>query len=480
MSIKKEGVLKFENTAHHQNKKDTDIVFFTSDDNTSFLKFYLTQNKKPLYLGKDNADISIKLIFNGGSWLIDDVEIIDELNGICEFKIPNDFLKYNGKVKGQLFISVNSKDKVATQIDFNFYIKNSFIDEIPAKDKIFYIKKYSELEQTLKEKVEDIKKSYETLDDFVNKVKDATTKGINDIENLKQESIKEIDNKVSDFKTFLDEQRDIILNDKKEVNDIKEDIRKDIEDNKLVKTDDTENWQKFSLTEKNGKRIVKEEVNILELETGFYDVLKIKDYTIKNEENDSFLLNVFKSNDDIYNILAFNKTNSNVYSFMTNVNGSSLGWTKLSSQDDIIEKETKKLDDKIKELDDKQQENMREINEIFKRNNQLIFDGNISEKGETYEIDKSFKDFSFLIIFYRFAGGGKTAICYIDTDNKIAIQDFNMTDSNGSNPKNYELGLIFKSNTQFVITHNHEYEIVNNNNIKDSNNIIIRKIWGVY
>src|SRR5699024_550305 len=106
MAMTKIGKIKLETSAYYQQKQDTKIRFYNTDINTSTLKFIVTRNNDVLPLGRVNTNIMIHLTAADGSWIIDDVEVTDELNGICEYQIPNDFLNHTVNNEGILYISM--------------------------------------------------------------------------------------------------------------------------------------------------------------------------------------------------------------------------------------------------------------------------------------------------------------------------------------------------------------------------------------
>lgn len=276
MAISKIGKLKLETSAYYQQKQDTKINFYNMDINTSILRFNVTRNNNVLPLGKVNTNVMIYLKAKDGSWIVDDVEVTDELNGICEYQIPNEFLDHTGTVESQVYISVDNKEDTVTEVDFTFIIQDALINQIPAVDKTTYIRKYTELENRLKEKVQNIEDAYKNIDDYVTKVQQASENGVNTINATKDEVLQQLNNSkdsaISEVKTTGETQLQSLNNKSTDVSTMISDFKAQVDSDLFVKKEDTDQWQKYALTAFDGTRIILEELSedVVNLSPGYY------------------------------------------------------------------------------------------------------------------------------------------------------------------------------------------------------------------
>lgn len=492
MAMTKIGKLKLETSAYYKEKNNTSISFYNTDINTSILKFYVTRNQNVLPLGKVNTDVMIHLTAEDGSWIIDDVGVTDELNGVCEYQIPNEFLEHTGKVEGQVYISVDHKEDTVTEVEFSFSIQDASINKVPAIDKVFYIRKYAELENRLKEKVQNIEDAYKNIDDYVTKVNKASEDGIKSLNDAKNSALLELkDSKelsVNNITTAGQAQLKTLNDKSNEASNMINDFKQQVDSNLFVKKADTDNWQKYNFTNSDGTRKVITELkeNVANLPAGAYTTTIPADTTIartpKNVGNENAAYHAFIDvSHDTSNQKVIYITNTDTGILFIKViqsDGSDKGWKKLGQlfEDDQLLSE-KYLTESLATYDN----NLKTfISSTYKKKNKQLFSGDARVRNSVYSIGESYKNFSYLLVRYRFSGGGKTVPAYIDTDKKIPIQDFNMTDAAGDNPKLNEMGLIFNTDTEFKVTHNNSYDIKKANAIYDDNDIVVVEIVGVY
>lgn len=492
MAMTKVGKLKLETSAYYQQKQNTNIQFYNMDINTSILRFMVTRNNNMLPLGKNNTDIMIYLKAKDGSWLTDEVNVLDELNGICEYQIPNEFLDHTGVVEGQVYISVDKKEDTVTEVDFSFTIHDALINQIPAVDKITYIRKYTELENRLKEKVQNIEDAYKNIDDYVTKVQQASEEGVNAINTTKDEAKQQLNNSkdsaINEIKTTGQTQLQSLNDKSTEVSSMISDFKSQVDSELFVKHTDSEKWQKYATTESDGNRIILEQLteDVINLPVGSYTTTIPADETIArtpiiNEILDSAYRAFIDVNQDSLNqkqIIITNIETGNIYVKHIQYDGAELGWKKIPQLYELDEPVNEDyVNDKLLQYDNDIKSH---LSNNYKQKNKKIFSGDARERNTTFQLTNAFNEFSYLLVKYRYPGGGKTIISYIDTGNILSIQDTNLTDSTGDNPYIYEMGVKFNNNKEFVVTHNNVFNVKTSTPIYDANYIGIREIEGVY
>ena len=291
----KEGKIKLETSAKYVPIGKTNISFYDSDIGTADLVFYITRNQQPLEVSNENVDCHIVLVANDGSYIVDNATIVDPLNGKAKFTIPTEFLSHTGEVKGQVFIAVHGVDDMVTEVEFTFNIQSSLVSTVPAVDKLNYIKTFDDLKQTIVERVQYIEDAIANGEDYVTQLDTTFNSHMTSINNRFAEIQQSINTDftnlgdnllalVDGFKTELSDQYSQYSTDmnniKQEVVDISESlVTKDSVAEEIQNKLDAIHFQKYSLTEEDGKRkflgmLGTEESgynSVLELPPGFYD-----------------------------------------------------------------------------------------------------------------------------------------------------------------------------------------------------------------
>lgn len=489
MAIKKIGTLRQDVNAHYKELHNTNIMFYNMDINTSTLKFIITRNKKTLSLGKNNVDTYIYLEAEDGSFIQDDVVITDELNGICEYDIPKEFLNHTGEAKGQFYISVDNKEDTVTNIDFTFNIKDSLMNTIPSNVKVNYIRKYDELEKTLKEKVQNIEDDYKAIDDYITKVRDASEEGVQNVNETKEIALTQInsvqDDNINQINTKGTQYVEELTGVRDGIQDKIDQFNTDVESVNYVKEEEVENWQKYKITNDDGKRpyLTKGSFsNVNDLPPGSYETVGANDATTQNlpaiTSNAFIEIDVTESESggrkQIYVLISYSKR---LFLKTLHTSSADRGWTEFVTKNENEEIET---EEGSQFKSNKALEDAKEYVDIsLKERHVTLFLGDARERNSIFSINESYKNFSYLLIKYRTSGGAKTLPIVVDEDKKIPIHDFNMTDTSADNPKLFEMGLIFNDDTEIEVTHNNTFDLKGSRNLYDDNDIVIKEIIGV-
>ena len=264
----KKGHVTLETTAKIQRKIDTNIRFYNTDVGTANLTFNVTRNKKPLLVSEQNADVFL-ILKNGGNYIVDTVTPVDPMNGKLEYVIPNEFLSLTGNVKGQLYIAIHGKEEIVTEVEFNFEIKNSLINTIPAVDKLNEIRTFQEFRENIMSAINEINEALEQGEDYVSQMQDTLTSGMKSLNDRSEQVIQEIGNLVDGSKTEITNLKDESID---ELDSKADKIKSDIEE---LNQYDTSNWQKHKLTQDDGTmQLINLDSNIENLNelttTGFY------------------------------------------------------------------------------------------------------------------------------------------------------------------------------------------------------------------
>lgn len=275
-----------------------DVLFYNLDINTATLDFEVTKNGYPLLLSENhvNAYVIFMAKNDNNIFTIQDLEIVDGLNGVLRATVPTDFLKAvsvpnsTAIALGQVYISVNGKDDTVVMSEFDFKVKDALINQMSSDIKVSYIRMFDDLYEEIKTRIKEMENDIGNINTLVDEVRNAATDSKEDITKIKNDSIRELENianttntsvqqqasqAISDIKSIFDEytaRLDNETNDKiNEVNEASDKVLESIKQNNLVTLEQTSNWQKHKLTQDDGSVITEFDSSI-----DFNNVEKLK------------------------------------------------------------------------------------------------------------------------------------------------------------------------------------------------------------
>ncbi len=263
--FKDDNIIPLEVTSKYKSITDTNISFFNTDTGTSVLNFIVTKNEKPFEIGLNNAKATIDLKTENygaetGAHISDDLTFIDPINGRLSYTLPDEFLRYTGKVFGQVFFTQNGSNNIIVMREFSFRIDDDQISNFDGKTKLVYIK-------TLKDMMAqfngDISKFNKALGDFpslLEGVENKFNEGISTI-NLKATQVETNLNNTfnlreNEFKNKTNGFIENVVVVKDEIKAYIDTAKQEANDLGVLKQGDVVNYQKSKLTTDTG--IVKE------------------------------------------------------------------------------------------------------------------------------------------------------------------------------------------------------------------------------
>lgn len=256
-----------------------DVLFYNLDINTATLDFEVTKNGYPLLLSENhvNAYVIFMAKNDNNIFTIQDLEIVDGLNGVLRATVPTDFLKAvsvpnsTAIALGQVYISVNGKDDTVVMSEFDFKVKDALINQMSSDIKVSYIRTFDDLYEEIKTRIKEMENDIGNINTLVDEVRNAATDSKEDITKIKNDSIRELENianttntsvqqqasqAISNIQSIFDEHTTRLnneTNDKiNEVNEASDKVLESIEQNNLVTLEQTSNWQKYKLTQDDG------------------------------------------------------------------------------------------------------------------------------------------------------------------------------------------------------------------------------------
>ncbi len=264
---KDDNLIELQTTSQYNPVIDTNISFYESDRGTGVLNFAVTKNNKPLSISKHNAMTSIVLKTDNfddehGAYISDELTIVDAINGRMQYVIPNEFLKYTGRVHAQAYFTQNGSNNVIVERQFSFNIENDLISNFDGKTKLVYIKSIQDLTESVKEEVEDLKKSLNDTKSLVSEIDSRINQGIQRLEIKQNEAVQMITTTQDKAVQYINNEFQKIVDKEQAIYKRLSEVEKQISGADLVKGNSTVNWQKSKITDDYGKAIESSEQSI--------------------------------------------------------------------------------------------------------------------------------------------------------------------------------------------------------------------------
>lgn len=259
--LKDDNIIPLEVTSQYNSLLDTNIRFYNSDIGTSVLNFMVTKSNNPFEISLNNAKATIDLKTENygaetGAHISDDLNIIDPFNGRLSYKLSDEFLKYSGKVYGQVFFTQNGSDNTIVLREFSFTIDDDQISDFDGVTKLTYIKTLKDEIAFFKNDIEKFKKVLGDAPSIVNGIEQKVSQGITNIENKLDEVVEELNNEIINKQDIFENDKNVFI---KEVQDYQDEIvdefnkiKEDIKKSGLLTNKDVSNFQQSKITTDTG------------------------------------------------------------------------------------------------------------------------------------------------------------------------------------------------------------------------------------
>ncbi|WP_145349668.1 BppU family phage baseplate upper protein [Staphylococcus epidermidis] len=300
MELNKIAKYQAKNEPYLKPISDLGIGFYNLDENTATLQFQIYNDNGPLLISDENVEVhGYFKSSNGSVSTVDKLNVVDGMNGIAQITLDKDFLQATTSttVTGQIYVAVNNvtdnpnNNQTAVLGEFTFQVADALINTISSFTKIEYIRMFDQLREEIKQRKKEMEDDIGNIKTLVNEVKDAVADGKADITKVKNDSISELEDisnttnasvrqqasqAISDIQMIADKYT-TKLNDETEdkinqVNEESDKVIQSIKGNNVVTKDETENWQKYKLTNEDGRRIRISGINPIDLNAGFYQI----------------------------------------------------------------------------------------------------------------------------------------------------------------------------------------------------------------
>lgn len=319
--IDKKALFKFKSEPYLKPISDLGVGFYNLDENTAILRFQLSNSKGPLLIHENN--LTAYAYFessNGSASDVVELNIEDNFNGIVTVTLDKEFLQASTSttVKGQVYIGVNNVDgnpeynEVAVFREFTFQVADALINKISSFTKIEYIRMFSQLKERIEQQVRDIEEAIANGADYVAEMKSVLQQGVETLNAIVSDGKEDIQSFITQAKTDLNKVadnateditttaknaktsvQDTATNAINSVNSKAEEVTEHV-DEKVTEFNQTVadngflspemldehlediGWQKYKLTKDDGNNISKQGLDLLDLDTGFYETWDAK------------------------------------------------------------------------------------------------------------------------------------------------------------------------------------------------------------
>lgn len=374
--IDKKALFKLKSEPYLKPISDLGVGFYNLDENTAILRFQLSNTKGPLLIHENN--LTAYAYFessNGSASDVIELDIEDSNNGIVTITLDKEFLQASTstKVKGQVYIGVNNAsgkpeyNEVAVFREFTFEVADALINKISAFTKIEYIRMFDQLKMRIEQKVRDIEEAIANGADYVAEMKSVLQEGIETLNAIVADGKSDVQQYITQAKTDLTKVKDDATEDitttannaKTSVQDTAStavnsidsktteatehvdtkvaEFNKTVEDNGFLSPQilDEElgnlEWQKYKLTKDDGQRIRVSDTDPVELNSGFYQMWKMKNAPYGDDSNGQYWnVDVVTAYDNAKQIIATTSYEGRM--FKKNIHkGQDRGWKELTN-----------------------------------------------------------------------------------------------------------------------------------------------------
>ncbi|MDW3859266.1 BppU family phage baseplate upper protein [Staphylococcus saprophyticus] len=482
MSMDKITNVKLETTANYQSLSKLGVSFWNQDTNTAILQFHITRNNYPLSLSQENVKVFIALE-SGDSFLVDDnLDYVNELNGVVAYTIPNDFMRVAKNVVGQVYVTTLDGEETVIQRQFSFDVANDLIASLPAEDKIREIKYFADMRAEVAEMMTKLNNDFENMNDYVSQVEQTTEDGIAALTNLintKQDvynanhtdKMKELNDKGSEYSAKFDDDK-VYMDDKFQA------FKESVSGSGVVTTGQSANWQKYKLTADNGN------VNFINVKNNLetYQNLSVGNYytaetpiTGKGETSTAGFTTV-EARDSGLKRITFRPYNSNQI-FIKRFYTEWRDWEHVGLDPATVETPTESQN----KANTAENNAKQYTDEKYNRRNKILFEGTASGVGTAINLDEDLDNFIMLYIIGDFPGGEFSALGNPIGTRNININTYNLVGLDATDAISYECSLKKVDRQKLEINSDNYVNILTGEGSgANANKFTIQKIIGVY
>lgn len=486
MSMDKITNVKLETTANYQSLSKLGVSFWNQDTNTAILQFHITRNNYPLSLSQENVKVFIALE-SGDSFLVDDnLNYVDELNGVVAYTIPTDFMRVAKNVVGQVYVTTLDQEETIVQRKFTFDVANDLIASLPAEDKIREIKYFADMRAEVAEMMTKLNNDFENMNDYVSQVEQTTEDGIAALSTLIQQKqdvynanhtakMKELNDKGSEYSAKFDDDK-VYMDDKFQA------FQESVNGSGLITTGQSKDWQKYKLIPDSGtlNAYVGVDFNnpeeVLGNKTLFGYTASSTNNPNRSSGNGYFKYFVRTTG---YMKLEYMPFNSDKMFQKTKQAGIWGDWVEIVTATESSSIET--TTGSQSKANTAENNAKQYTDEKYSKRNKILFEGTASGVGTAINLDEDLDNFIMLYIIGDFPGGEFSALGNPIGTRNININTDNIVGLDATDATSYECTLKKISRQKLEINSDNYVNILTGEGSgANANKFTIQKIIGVY
>jgi len=419
--LNKEVLKKIDISPMQKPKGNIGVSFYNQDLNTAMLKFQVTKDGKPVSFSNNTSQTLIAIKTGDGSFFVDEMEVLDALNGVIAFTLNDDMLARTGEATGQIYINANGEKTTVTTVTFNFNINAALINEIDGELKIVYIRTIEDLKEQVRNSLEPLEQQIEQVSNMLNNGDYAL---VTDMQSGDQA-----------VTTALNTHKD----DKSNPHNVtKSQVGLSNVDNTADVDKPVSNPQKSYIDNK-----------VQTLTTTISNDLAAMEQQIATDVEENINGNLAATVQQL--------VNNNIATF----------------RQDILDE----VEISLRTTEEEFYNAVEDLKPV------LLWEGAASlasaPAGTLYNLADNVRNYKYYRIMYGFAGGNYRVQEWDSVQTIPTIMEFNLQDADATQPRMYEAMLDFSQGNKFSITFDHVYNVTSGNASLNGNTVTIRRIEGL-
>lgn len=489
MSMNKIVNIPLETTAYYQSLSKLNVQLWNQDKNTAELRFLITRNNFPLPLSTENVKVILALESGDSFISTDDLDIENEVEGVATYIIPEEFMAVATSVVGQIYVTTIDGDEIVVQRKFSFEVAEDLLSTIPSEEKIRYIKMFEDLKQDMTNRLDGVTNALSQLEANVDAVNNARETGITAINNLYDAKLitfnQNFDDKMALVNGAIENLEGYADTTLADMTTKKEEFDASVTGSGLITTGQTDNWQKYKLTNEDGTRTYLTKgsfTDVHALEPGYYETVSndtpTQGFPSAFANNAYIEIDVLKSNSERKQITVTQSSRGQTFVKFLHIDGEDNGWKEIAYVDpaDAYEKvsgsssKANTAENNAKVYTDTKLSAIRKT----------LFSGSVSGVGQNINLTESMDNYTILIVGGSYPGGSFTETMLVATIGAgFPIQRVNLSNTTAGNPYAYEAELKRENSTRFSIVRDSQYSFSSDTGTTGQSGFVIQRIEGI-
>lgn len=489
MSMNKIVNIPLETTAYYQSLSKLNVQLWNQDKNTAELRFLITRNNFPLPLSTENVKVILALESGDSFISTDDLDIENEVEGVATYIIPKEFMAVATSVVGQIYVTTIDGDEIVVQRKFSFEVAEDLLSTIPSEEKIRYIKMFEDLKQDMTNRLDGVTNALSQLEANVDAVNNARETGITAINKLYDAKLitfnQNFDDKMALVNGAIENLEGYADTTLADMTTKKEEFDASVTGSGLITTGQTDNWQKYKLTNEDGTRTYLTKgsfTDVHALEPGYYETVSndtpTQGFPSAFANNAYIEIDVLKSNSERKQITVTQSSRGQTFVKFLHIDGEDNGWKEIAYVDPADAYE--KVSGSSSKANTAENNAKVYTDTKLSATRKTLFSGSVSGVGQNINLTESMDNYTILIVGGSYPGGSFTETMLVATiGTAFPIQRINLSNTTAGNPYAYEAELKRENSTRFSIVRDSNYSFSSDKGTTGQSGFVIQRIEGI-